>query len=472
MTLKNLSWLALACVALLWSCKKEGFTTSADAALRTSADSLFFDTVFTSVGSVTQQIIVANANNQKLRISSIALGGGAASPFRINVNGSAGTSFSAVEMNADDSLYIFVNLTVNPSAANLPFLLKDSITLRWNGNTRTIKLEAYGQNARFLRNWRVTKDTTWTPERPFVLVNQLTVNPGATLTIQKGCKIYCNATAPFVVNGSLRCLGQKADADRIVFRGDRTDAAYKDLPGAWQGLIFGAGSTANLLQYTNILNAYQAILAGGGPNLSPAKLTLDACQITNAYDLGMYALNTSVVATNCLIAQCGNNGEPGAGGSNVILAGGGNYMFNHCTIATYANLYQNHKQPAVFITNSGATPAALDARFSNTIIYGVGGMAEDELVVSRVAGPPFLVQLQQVIYKAKNAVTNASFVNAQLNVDPLFDSLNTSRQTYNFRLRSGSPAIDTAAASAATIDLDGNTRPAGRKPDLGCYERQ
>ncbi|TAD84717.1 MAG: hypothetical protein EAY75_12565 [Bacteroidetes bacterium] len=473
MTLKNLRWLVLASAALLWACQKDGFITSGDAGLRTSTDSLFFDTVFTSVGSVTQQIIVANTNNQKLRIARIALGGGASSAFSLNVNGQPGTSFSQLEMNADDSLYMFIKLTVNPTATNLPFLIRDSITLEWNGNRRTIKLEAYGQNARFLKNWRITKDTTWTAEQPFVLVNQLTVDAGATLTLQKGCKIYCNATAPFVVNGSLRCLGRPAPPDWIVFRGDRTDALYKDLPGGWQGLIFTASSSGNLLQNTHILNAYQGILVGGGANQNPAKLTLEACQITNAFDLGLYALNSSVAATNCLIAQCGNNGEPGVGGSNVILAGGGTYRFNHCTIATYANLYQNHKQPALYITNAGGgTPAALDALFTNSIVHGGGGLTEDELVVNRVTGPAFLVQFQNLIYRAKNAVAHAAFANAQLNVNPQFDSISTSRQTYNFRLRAGSPAIDTAAASTTSIDLDGNPRPFGRKPDLGCYEHQ
>ena len=36
----------------------------------------------------------------------------------------------------------------------------------------------------------------------------------------------------------------------------------------------------------------------------------------------------------------------------------------------------------------------------------------------------------------------------------------------------GPPAIDSGANFGIVIDLDGNTRPVGTKPDLGCFEKQ
>ena len=54
-----------------------------------SADTLKYDTVFTSVGSVTQSFKIINENNQKLRLSSVKLMGGAASAFKMNVDGIA-----------------------------------------------------------------------------------------------------------------------------------------------------------------------------------------------------------------------------------------------------------------------------------------------------------------------------------------------------------------------------------------------
>src|SRR5437763_4552219 len=39
---------------------------------------------------------------------------------------------------------------------------------------------------------------------PFVILGGLTVDSNVTLTIQKGCKIFCHADAPIVINGSLK----------------------------------------------------------------------------------------------------------------------------------------------------------------------------------------------------------------------------------------------------------------------------
>ena len=55
--------------------------------LEFSADTVIFDTVFTTLGSATHQLRVYNRNNNDLNISSIRLIGGEASPFRINFDG-------------------------------------------------------------------------------------------------------------------------------------------------------------------------------------------------------------------------------------------------------------------------------------------------------------------------------------------------------------------------------------------------
>ena len=111
------------------SCKKESFITSSDASLYTSADTLFFDTVFTSAGSVTQSFKIFNNNNQKLRLSQVKLSGGASSPFKINIDGTSSALVNDIEINANDSLYIFVQVNVNPSGSRLPFIVTDSIQI-------------------------------------------------------------------------------------------------------------------------------------------------------------------------------------------------------------------------------------------------------------------------------------------------------------------------------------------------------
>ena len=77
----------VACSFLFSSCNKDSFISSQDATINTSTDSLKFDTVFTSIGSITQSFKINNTNDQKLLFTSIKLAGGDASSFKINING-------------------------------------------------------------------------------------------------------------------------------------------------------------------------------------------------------------------------------------------------------------------------------------------------------------------------------------------------------------------------------------------------
>lgn len=460
--------------AACWlSCKKDRLITSGEARITTSTDLLTFDTVFTGRGSVTRFFTIVNDNEQPLNISAITLAGGTGSAFSINVNGIAGASFNNLTLNAGDSLYVFARVTINAGNSMSPFLVKDSINISFNGNNRKVQLQAYGQNARYINGGRITTNTTWDNSLPYVIVQPLTISPGVSLSLTEGTRVFLNANAPLIVAGTLQCLGKVFDSTRIVFRGDRLDEPFSNYPGTWPGIIFTNSSTNNRLQYTHILNAYQALVVQGGPNLVPARLRLSNCIIHNAYDVGLLAFNSSVEAENCEFTQIGNDGIPGVGGSNIILTGGGNYLFTHCTIATFANLFQSHKQPALFISNNAnGTAQPLSLLFTNSIVYGQGGLSENEIVTERLGNGPFNIAMQQVLYKAKTTPSNVQFTNALANLDPLFDTINASRNIYNFRLRSGSPCIDAAAPGGPGTDLDGRPRPAGIRPDMGAYEKQ
>ncbi|MFL5731316.1 MAG: hypothetical protein ACJ75J_17640, partial [Cytophagaceae bacterium] len=81
----------LLCSALLifWSCKKadEKITKSHDARLEFSADTVLFDTIFSTIGSSTQAFFVFNRNKNAVKISSIQLGGMATSNYTITIDG-------------------------------------------------------------------------------------------------------------------------------------------------------------------------------------------------------------------------------------------------------------------------------------------------------------------------------------------------------------------------------------------------
>ena len=68
-------------------CQREVWDSNPDHALRLSTDTLFFDTVFTTVGSITLPLKVYNDYDGILLIDEISLESGVVSQYRINVNG-------------------------------------------------------------------------------------------------------------------------------------------------------------------------------------------------------------------------------------------------------------------------------------------------------------------------------------------------------------------------------------------------
>lgn len=455
------------CSLLILSCRKESFINSPDARVNITADTLHYDTVFATVGSITQQFKIINENDQKLRISSVKLMGGASSPYKINVDGFVGPQVNDLEIAANDSIYVFVQVNINQSAANLPFIVRDSIEINYNGNKQQVQLEAWGQNAHFFRNKQILVNETWNNDLPYVILGYLYVDTLQTLTINKGCRIFVHADAPIIVDGTLQVNGLKDTIDRVYFRGDRMDDPYKDYPAAWPGIFFLGSSINSVLNYAVIKNSYQAIGAQDLATNSNPKVILNQCVIDNSYDAGIIAVNSSVRATNCLISNCGKN---------LFLVKGGNYQFIHCTVATVSNSFIQHRDPVLTVSNFANNESKnLDALFRNCIFWGENGLVDDEvMVVKNGSAPVFNVVFDQVLWKVTNNPQNITLTPpAPLNnQSPQFDSINTSKNYYDFRIQHfNSPAVGRGANAGVTIDLDGKPRPVGI-PDLGCFEKQ
>jgi hypothetical protein len=459
---KTLSFLIVLSL-LIFSCKKESFITSAGAKLSTSSDTLYFDTVFTSVGSVTQSFKIFNNNNQRLRLSQVKLQGGNSSPFKLNIDGTSANDLSNIEINANDSMYVFVQVNVNPASQNLPFLLQDSILISYNGNQKFVQLQAYGQNAIFLKNVELVGNTVWNKTLPYVITGGILIDSGITLTMQPGTRVFMHADAPFLVDGTLVVNGTKADS--VVFNGDRLDPDYKDLPAGWPGIYFSKTSKDNFLQHVVIRNAYQGVIAEEPAINGNPKITLTQCIVDNIYDAGILGINTSISADNCLISNCGNN---------ISIGLGGMYRFVNCTVASYNNIYVTHKNPVLQISDAalqnGATiTEPLDAFFQNCIFWGDGGNVDDEIGISK-KGSAFILNFDHVLYKSKSDLPNATIdMNSIKNVDPLFDSIDVAHQYYNFHLRDNSPVINKGTVTPFAYDLDDKPRDAN--PDIGCYEK-
>lgn len=460
--MKTALFFILSATLLLFSCKKDSFITSPGATISITADTLHYDTVFTEVGSVTQSFKIINDNNQKLRLSSVKLMGGQVSKFKMNVDGDATTEATGIEIEANDSIYVFVQVNVDPNSDNLPFIIRDSIQVSYNGNNELVQLEAWGQNAHFFRNKEVLANETWTNDLPYVIQGYLYVDVNQILSIEKGCRIYVHADAPIIVDGTLKVNGGKDTIDRVYFRGDRLDEPYSDYPAAWPGIYFRADSKDNVLNYAVIKNSFQSI-ATEGLSLSGPKVVLNQCVIDNSYDAGIIALNSSIKATNCLISNCGRN---------IAIGRGGDYEFTHCTVVSYSNNFIEHKAPVLSVSNTdGTNTASLKAVFRNCIFWGEGGVHEDEVTVAKNSSDH--VEFDYNLWKVKT-VPQGIATGIINNEPPQFDSIDVAKNYYDFRLNKNqnSPAVDAGTNTGITIDLDGNTRPVNTNPDLGCFEKQ
>lgn len=461
--MKTFSILLFVSIFFLSSCRKDSFIDSPDARVTITEETISFDTVFTSTGSITKSFKIINENKQRLRISSVILGGGQGSAYSINVNGQPGNSLSPIDINGNDSIYVFVQLNIDPTSANLPFIIEDSIMISYNGRERKVELEGWGQNAHFLRDEEIVGTQQWTNDRPYVILGYLHVNPGASLTIEKGCRIYLHADAPIVVDGTLEVQGERDSIDRVYFRGDRLDEPYRDYPASWPGILFRDGSTNNRMHYADIRNAYQAIVLDGPAGNSSPMLHLENTVIDNAYDAGILSFNSHLVAINTLVTNCGKN---------LVFAEGGTYNLQHCTVASISNSFILHKDPVLSIANhnGGTNINPITALFQNCIFWGENGAVDDKVLVSRVGSQPFNINFENVLWKMVSSIPDITSSGIINNQDPLFQHPDINRGFYDFRLQEASPAINAGISSAISTDLDGNPR--NGLPDLGAFERQ
>ncbi len=370
------------------SCKKDKFTTDPGARVHFSQDSVLFDTVFTSVGSATQNIRVRNRNKQKIKISSIQLAGGSASAFKINVDGSPGTAFSDIEIAANDSMYIFLQVNVDPNNNNSPFVIRDSLLFTVNGNLQTLQLEAWGQNAyyhrptdaiqfkngylpfSYLNNDTNAISVTWTNDKPHVIYGYLAVYTGQKLTIDAGARIYMTNHAGLWIykGGELHVHGQKGN--EVIFQGVRREKDYEDMPGQWDRIWINEGSANNEIDYAIIKNGYIGIQAenlGGSSGINPfvtRRLKLTNTKIQNMSLWGIYSVCYNIYGANNVVSNCQEHSL------NIQL--GGKHTYIHCTFANFWEKEKAREKATVNINNNTETDVwPMDsAYFGNCIIDG------------------------------------------------------------------------------------------------------
>ena len=222
-------WYATACEP-----QDEIISTDGSITLRFSADTVFFDTVFTTLGSVTKRLSVRNPSSNAVEISKVSLGQGGLSPYSIIINGVESDFWENISVLGGDSILVLAKVQIDPADENLPFIIQDSIIFETNGNVQDVKLVSWGQDARFFRGGLQTLpcDAVWDRQRPYVVYDSLFVPEGCQLTITEGTQVHMNPGAALFVTGSLKVEGSAENL--VVFQGVRLEKRYEDVAGQWQ----------------------------------------------------------------------------------------------------------------------------------------------------------------------------------------------------------------------------------------------
>jgi len=437
-----------------------------------SADTITFDTVFTSIGSATLSFKVYNRSNRPLIINSIELAGGEASFFHLNIDGEALPYISNVEVAPDDSLFVFIAVTIDPNNSNNPVVIRDSIVFNTRGKLQDIKLMAFGQDIHLI-DGQIIHNTVWENDKPYLIYNSMAVDTGHTLTIQAGTQIFFHRNSSLIVWGTLLVDGTAEEP--VIFQNDRLEEFYRIIPGQWGTIYIDPISRGNRINHAVISNAIAGIQIGYPSDYLIPELEISNSKIFNVSFAGIYAFGAEINCYNTVIAN--------SAGPAVALLRGGDYRFHHCTIINNGVPGASRSMPAVVLSNtfknseSDVSGDLLRAEFSNSIIYG---SYPHEIQLIHNQTDLFNFRFSHCILKAvQDSLSDISgnFASVKFNEDPSFVN-DSNRYHLDYSLDTLSPAKNSGDVQLLITypyleeDITGSFRNSDGMPDLGAYERK
>ncbi|PZR05244.1 MAG: hypothetical protein DI539_25095, partial [Flavobacterium psychrophilum] len=273
------------------SCREDfEFERSSNSSLKFSRDTVYLDTVFTNIGSSTYTLKVYNRSDKDIKIPSIHLGQNNDSDYRLMVDGVPGKVFNDVELLAKDSMFIFIETTIDYSKyanSETTFLYTDNIQFEHTNGTQQVELVTLVQDAVFIKPNRPLPDdiketifinsqsadghelTTaeelhWTNEKPYVVYGYALVPGGQTLTVDPGTRVHFHAESGLVVdnNATLNINGTTSSSEEleneVIFEGDRLEPEFSDTAGQWSGIYLISGND-NRIEHLTLKNAVVGI---------------------------------------------------------------------------------------------------------------------------------------------------------------------------------------------------------------------
>lgn len=497
--MRNIICLAC-CISLIAvsSCRKDFSTIPSFGNLEFSKDTVFLDTIFANIGSSTYNLKIYNRGNNAITIPRIQLERGSASNYRLNVDGIPGKEFNDIDILAKDSIYVFIETTVN-EISTLNLLYTDRILFGNEGTQQKVDLITLVEDANFIfpgreivsmkidsltldgkptiLKGRFLEDSelVFSNTKPTVIYGYAAVPKNRTLTIEAGAHIYFHNNSGLIIDnkGTLKVQGTRSE--KVVFQGDRLENDFSDIPGQWGTIWMRAGSKNNEIKHSQIKNAIIGILIDSIGSVSKPTLILENTEIYNHSNFGILARETNIEAYNVVIGS--------AGQASLAATIGGTYNFTHSTFANYWN--RGIRQlPAVLVNNyfeytSDAGEKIKETRdlkaanFINCIFEGNNNF---EFLFDNIEGSLFNYSVKNSLIKFNptseilrskpemDFENNTNYTNVILNGTPDFRNI----QKNDFIIGEQSDAIDTAITTPFNQDLLGTDRTAN--PAIGAYQ--
>lgn len=458
-------WMLLVAV----SCNKDDITFDAPSQqLRFSRDTVFCDTVYHQVRSETYVVKVYNNEDKDILIPRVNLEKGAASLYRINVDGKPGYDFKNVPLRKKDSLYIFVEIA--PEASGPEAIAEDKVIFTNPAGQQHVTLFSVVQDAEFFIQTPtnpnvISSSTTWSNNKAKIIYGDLTINPSVTLDIDPGTKVYFHKNSGMKVSAG-GVLNVNGTLDKqVIIRGDRNDPYYDTIPKNWNSIRMEANS---------ILNMNHTRLFGGNRGLEMKQTTANISNsfIHTFFEYGIYAVGSTVTANNLVMNNCGL--------SCVGIFRGGKHSYTHATIANYSKTMSSFDRKGIFATNewkndAGQTEqgALQQLNIRNSIMYSD---RDNSVHFEQTPGQQFEFFIQNCLLKHSGTSeagfpfeNNVNVVQSIKNEDPQF--VNYFMAKMNLRVKTPSPARgkgNLTVAGSVPFDIVNVSRTTN--PTLGAYQ--
>jgi len=423
-----------------------------------SKDTVVFDTVFTTVGSTTQQFKIYNKDSKTIRIDEIELMGGTNSKFSINVDGLQGTKIEDLYIEGGDSLFVFVEVTLDPNGTNLPLVIEDSIRFKSNEKNQFVKLAAWGQDAYF--HYKDLNEGVWPNDKPHVIYGYAAVDSAKTLNIQAGTHIYMHKNSILYVYKSTLNI-QGTSGNEVIIEGDRLEQDYQNVSGQFYGIYFQKARPCTI-DYAIIKNGTSGVhLYDEDPTNSDYTLTMTNTIIKNQARYGVFIFaGAKVKAENCIVAKNGTHA--------LFVLQGGDFNFNHCDLLGYGS----STNPAVGISNyyndytAGQTNVSSieEGKLYNCVVTG-NLTTEFAMDTIQMSGVVLNFDFKNTLLKSEEVYTD-SFYDASViwNGSPLF----TNPTEFDFTFGTSSDLQGNGINTSVVTDILGNPR--NNPPDIGAIE--